>query len=90
VALVLLLILGFCAGMLAHGLVPEERRPRWPRAGLLGLAGAAFGWSLGRVARIYRSAAEFHPAALVMAALGAILLVSVGEIIARWPRRRAA
>jgi hypothetical protein len=76
--------------MLAHGLVPEERRPRWPRAGLLGLAGAALGWSLGRVASIYRSAGEFHPAALVVAALGAILFVSAGEIIARWPHRHAA
>jgi uncharacterized membrane protein YeaQ/YmgE (transglycosylase-associated protein family) len=68
------LFFGLLAGLIAKALMPGRDPGGWIITTLLGIAGAALGGWTGRIFGLYR---EGEPAGLIMAVVGAILLLVV-------------
>ncbi len=68
------LLFGLIAGLIAKALMPGRDPGGWIVTTLLGIAGAALGGWTGRALGLYR---EGEPAGLIMAVIGAVLLLVV-------------
>ena len=72
------LLLGLIAGVVAKLLMPGRDPGGWIVTILLGMAGAAVGVFLGRMAGFYR---EGEPTGFIMAVVGAVILLALYRMV---------
>ena len=72
------LLFGLIAGVVAKLLMPGRDPGGWIVTILLGMAGAAVGGFLGRMAGFYR---EGEPTGFIMAVVGAVILLALYRMV---------
>ena len=70
-----LIIVGFLVGLIARAVMPGVQHLGFIATTLLGIGGAFVGGLIGRLISKPKPGAKFHPAGLILAVIGAIILL---------------
>jgi uncharacterized membrane protein YeaQ/YmgE (transglycosylase-associated protein family) len=82
VSLIIWIIVGLVAGLIARAVVPGRQAMGWVLTTLLGLAGSIVGGFVGTILW-HRNAGEFSPGGLVLSIIGAVIILVLYMLVQR-------
>jgi uncharacterized membrane protein YeaQ/YmgE (transglycosylase-associated protein family) len=78
-SLIVFLIVGFLAGLLARAIFPGNQSMGWVATTALGIVGSFVGGALGSVLRSNGRFLDFSPSGLIWSIIGALIVLAIAS-----------